>query len=171
MTVFTVSMTILIVSTLASASERSTGHIETAEVILAEPVYESRKIAHPVRECWNTQVTHDRRHTHNHAAPIAGGILGGLAGNSIGKGRGRKAMTVVGTLLGATIGHNVSSPRRRAPVHKTVRRCKTVNRYEQQQHVVGYRVKFRYEGQNYTTHSRYHPGETIPLRVSVEPAG
>jgi uncharacterized protein YcfJ len=51
-----------------------------------------------------------------------------------------------------------------------VQHCETVDRYEQQQQLVGYRVKYRYEGQTYYTQTTEHPGKHIPVRVDVYPA-
>ena len=101
----------------------------------------------------------------------AGGIVGGVVGNQFGGGHGKTALTVAGTLLGASVGHeyNRSHYRPRSTVEH-VRRCETVDRYEQQQQLVGYRVKYRYEGQIYYTETDEHPGKFIPVRVRVTPA-
>ena len=79
-------------------------------------------------------------------------------------------MTVAGTLLGASLGqgHN-RSHHRQQPTIDHVRRCETVDRYEQQQQLTGYRVKYRYEGQTYYTETAEYPGKFIPVRVNVSP--
>ncbi len=145
--------------------------IRNADVIHANPQYETVEVAHPTTECWTETVRrNNRRHGGGYVAPIAGGILGGVIGNRFGKGHGKKAMTVVGALLGGALGNNYGKARhRQQPVAQRVRRCNTVDRYEQQQQLTGYRVKYRYEGQEYYTNTAQYPGKHIPVRVSVSP--
>lgn len=156
---------------LPGAAVSGQGFIEQARVIDAQPVYETVEVAYPVTECWTERVIRNDHGHGNYAAPITGGIVGGLLGHRLGKGRGRAPLAVVGTLLGASIGHeyNASHSRRR-PVVDHVRRCETVDRYEQQQKVTGYHVKYRYDGQTFYTQTSEHPGQRIPVRVSVSPA-
>ena len=78
-------------------------------------------------------------------------------------------MTVAGALVGASIGHSLSRSSYRPPATTAVRRCTTVNRFEQRQLLVGYRVDYRYEGQTFTTRTREHPGRFIRVRVNVDP--
>lgn len=146
------------------------GFIGKAKVIDAEPLYETVEVAHPSTECWTERVTRNDRGHNDYVAPIAGGILGGVAGNQFGRGHGKTAMTVVGSLLGASLGNNYGKAHhRQQPTVDSVRRCKTVDRYEQQQQLTGYRVKYRYEGQTYYTDTAEHPGKFIPVRVNVSP--
>lgn len=51
----------------------------------------------------------------------------------------------------------------------SVRRCRTVKRYEPRQQLIGYRVDYRYEGQTFTTRTRGNPGRFIRVRVDVDP--
>ena len=102
--------------------------------------------------------------------PLAGGIVGGVVGNQFGGGRGKTVLTVVGALLGASIGHDYNTSHYRGrPRVENVRHCETVDRYEQEQQLVGYRVKYRYEGQTYYTRTTEHPGKFLPVRVRVSP--
>ena len=145
--------------------------IGKARVIKAQPLYETVEVARPATECWTEQVTRNDQRRGEYIAPIAGGILGGVAGHQFGGGRGKTALTVVGTLLGASLGqeYNRSNYRQR-PTVEHVRRCETVDRYEQQQQLTGYRVKYRYEGKTYYTQTTDHPGKFIRVRVKVSPA-
>ena len=141
-----------------------------ARVINAEPLYETVEVAHPVTECWTERVTRNEHEHGNYIAPIAGGIVGGVVGKKIGRGRGKTALTIAGTLLGASLGHEYSTSRyRQRPRVEHVRRCETVDRYEQEQQLTGYRVKYRYEGQTYYTQTTEYPGKFIPVRVRVSP--
>jgi uncharacterized protein YcfJ len=153
----------------AAVSEH--GFIDHAKVIEAQPLYETVAVANPVTECWTETVNRSSYRPGAYIAPIAGGIVGGVVGHQFGKGRGKTALTVAGTLLGASVGHGLghsSYPQR--PTVEHVRQCETVNHYEQQQQLVGYRVKYRYEGQTYYTQTTEHPGKQLPVRVNVYPA-
>jgi len=148
------------------------GFIGKAKVIDAQPLYETVEVAHPTTECWTERVTrNDHRHGGgDYIVPIAGGILGGVVGHQFGRGSGKTALTVAGTLLGASLGQNHNrSHHRQRPTVDHVRRCETVDRYEQQQQLTGYRVKYRYEGQTYYTETAEYPGKFIPVRVNVSP--
>jgi len=163
----------LAASALACSGAAVSGQdfVDQARVIKADPLYETIQVARPVTECWTERVTrHDPRRG-AYIAPIAGGILGGVVGHQFGKGRGKTALTVAGTLLGASLGRGYSTAQHRPrPRVENVQQCKTVNRYERAQHLVGYRVKYSYEGQTHYTQTTEHPGEFIPVRVRVSPA-
>jgi uncharacterized protein YcfJ len=145
------------------------GYVDTAEVIQAEPQYKLVQVARPVNECWIERVTHANHGHATYAGPVAGGVIGGVLGNSLARGRGRTVLTVAGALLGASVGHSLSAASHRPPTVANVRRCQTVNRYEQRQHLLGYRVDYRYEGQTFTTRTPGHPGRFIRVRVNVDP--
>ena len=168
MTALTIGISAVAFSGTALAEH---GFIGKAKVINAEPLYETVEVAHPTTECWTERVTRNNDYRRgDYVAPIVGGILGGVAGHQFGRGSGKTAMTVVGTLIGASLGqgHNRSHHRQR-PTVDHVRRCETVDRYEQQQQLTGYRVKYRYEGQTYYTDTAEHSGKFIPVRVNVSP--
>ena len=168
----TMTAVIFGVSTLACSGAAVSGHdfVGQARVIKADPLYETIQVARPVTECWTESVTRNDQRRGNYIAPIAGGILGGVVGHQFGKGRGKTALTVAGTLLGASLGRGYSSSHHRSwPRVENVQRCETVDRYERAQHLVGYRVKYSYEGQTHYTQTTEHPGTHIPVRVRVSP--
>ncbi len=160
------------ISALVFSGAAISGHgfVTKARVIDAEPLYETVEVARPVTECWTERVTRKQRRHGSYIAPIAGGVIGGFVGNELGRGRGKTALTVAGTLLGASLGHNYQEshhrPRRRV---EHVEHCETVDRYDEEQQLVGYRVKYRYEGQTYYTRTAEHPGKHIRVRVKVSP--
>ena len=167
-------MTVLIFgsSTLAFSGAALSGQsfVDKARVIEATPQYETVEVANPVTECWTERVTRNNHRRGSYTAPLAGGIVGGVVGNQFGRGRGKTALTVAGALLGASIGHDHNTSHYRGrPAVDHVKRCETVDRYEQEQQLVGYRVKYRYEGQTYYTQTTEHPGKFIPVRVRVSP--
>jgi uncharacterized protein YcfJ len=167
-------MTVLIFgsSVLAFSGAAVSGHgfVDNARVIEALPQYETVEVANPVTECWTERVARNDYRQGGYTAPLAGGIVGGVVGNQFGRGRGKTALTIAGALLGASIGndHNNSHYRGRPGVEH-VQRCETVDRYEQEQQLVGYRVKYSYEGQTYYTQTTEYPGKYIPVRVNVSP--
>ena len=167
----TSGVTGLMISTAAVSGHADQEFMDTARVIRADPLYETVEVAVPVRECWTESVTRGGRGQGSYTAPIAGGIVGGLLGNRLGRGHrsGRTALTVAGTLLGASIGNDIRAKSYRRPVVERVRRCGTVDHYEEQQQLVGYRVEYRYEGQTFTTRTTEHPGDFIRVRVNVDP--
>lgn len=145
-------------------------YTDYAKVISAEPIYETVQVSHPQEQCWDERVVHGGRPGHSPVRTIAGGIIGGVVGNQFGRGRGKTAMTVAGTLLGAAIGHEASY-RPRVRSHVTYEeRCEWVDQVTTEERLVGYRVKYRYKGENFVTRTDEHPGRRIPIRVSVEPA-
>jgi len=165
-----IAMTLLSSCATAPYSSPAPGYIDTAEVVQAEPLYSAVQVAVPVRECWIERVAHPGTQRGAYAAPVVGGIIGGVVGNHLASGGGRTPMTVAGTLLGASLGHSLGARQYRPPTVSDVRRCRTVNRYEQRQHLVGYRVDYRYEGQTFSTRTAAHPGRFIRVRVDVDPA-
>ena len=140
MTVLTIGFSALAFSG-AAVSEHEHGFIGHAKVLEAQPQYETISVTRPVTECWTETVTHNHHRPGAYIAPIAGGIVGGVVGHQFGKGRGKTALTVAGTLLGASVGHGIGqSHYRQRPTVEHVQRCETVDQYEQQQQLVGYRV-------------------------------
>ena len=167
-------MTVLIFGTavLAFSGAAVSGHgfVGKAKVIETEPLYETIEVANPVTECWTERVTRNNHRRGSYTAPLAGGIVGGVVGNQFGGGRGKTVLTVAGALLGASMGHDYNTSHYRGrPRVENVRHCETVDRYEQEQQLVGYRVKYRYEGQTYYTQTTEYPGKFIPVRVRVSP--
>ena len=161
------------VLTLSGAAASRPGFVEQARVIDAEPVYETVTVSYPVTECRMERVVHEGYRRGGYVAPIAGGIIGGVLGHEIGrKKRGDTALTVAGTLLGATLGHGLHSAHARyRPTVEHVRRCETVDRYDEQRQLTGYQVKYRYDGRIFHTYTAEHPGKYIPVRVKVSAAG
>ncbi len=164
-----IGMTVLSSCSTVPSGSAVSGYVDTAEVVQAEALYTPVQVAVPVRECWIERVAHGKQSQGAYAGPVVGGIIGGVVGNHLAGGRGQTPMTVAGTLLGASIGHRLSAASYRPPTLSNVRRCQTVNRYEQRQQLVGYRVDYRYEGQTFSTRTGRHPGRFIRVRVDVDP--
>ena len=144
------------------------GFQDSARVVWVKPIYETVEVSRPVESCWEEEAYRASRDGHSYTPVIVGAIVGGVVGNQFGKGRGKDAMTAAGALLGASVGSDIS--RQRGSGYVTTRtRCEMVDNYEYREELVGYRVKYRYKGNTYWTRTRHHPGESLRVRVNVEP--
>jgi uncharacterized protein YcfJ len=156
---------------LASQVTMAGRYYDTARVISVKPIYERVQVHHPRQHCWNEPVYH--RNGRDSAVPmITGAIIGGAIGNQFGKGNGRKALTVAGMLLGGAIGNDMARQHSYGYGHgyRTMeRRCRVVDDYRSRRDVVGYRVKYRYNGKIHSTRTQEHPGRYINVRVRVRP--
>ncbi|MFN3629121.1 MAG: glycine zipper 2TM domain-containing protein [Casimicrobiaceae bacterium] len=113
---------------------------------------------------------------------VLGAILGGIAGYQFGNSQhGRNTGAAVGAVLGGMVGNSIensasgegrigSAPGRvdYIPETRTVQRCRTVASAPVEQ-VTGYDVVYRYQGREYTTRTREHPGSTINVLVTLTP--
>jgi uncharacterized protein YcfJ len=159
----------VLASQAALAGSRHAYH-DSARVLKVKPIYETVRVNRPRRKCWDEPVYH-RGHSRSAVPTITGAVIGGVIGNQFGKGGGRDALTIAGTLLGGAIGHDIGE-RRAGPGYETMeRRCRTVDRFSERDEVVGYRVKYRYNGKNHWTRSDRHPGKYIRVKVKVRPEG
>jgi len=139
---------------------------DTATVISSKPIYETITTTIPEKVC------RDRHHEYSYEPsyrsktdPLVGAIIGGVIGNQIGSGNGKTAATVAGTLLGASIGTDHREAKR-ALAHG---RCHTIERTVTREELVGYRVKYRYNGRIYRTRLDYDPGNQMKVVVNLTP--
>ncbi|WP_296490981.1 glycine zipper 2TM domain-containing protein [Rhodoferax sp.] len=160
---------------------------DNARVRSAEPQYEN--ISVPRNECsshWiNEPVGRVSAQPQNgldrqYGGAIVGGLAGGVLGHQVGNGRGKDAATVLGVVLGAMAGDRLQNSAaqtqydnrqydngRYETAQREVQRCRTV--YDAQTRITGYNVAYEYRGQQYTTFMQNNPGNSLPVRVSVEP--
>lgn len=155
---------------MVSQTSMAGRYYDSARVLKVQPIYETVQVNHPRRSCWNEPVYH-RSHRNNSAVPmITGAIIGGAIGNQFGRGHGRDAMTVAGLLLGGAIGNDIGRNNSYDRGYETMeRRCRVVDNYRTRQEVVGYRVKYRYNGKIHWTRTESHPGQYINVKVKVRP--
>ena len=156
---------------------------DSARVVDARPVTERIPIQR--EECWNERVRgyEDRRVTRTDTgAPlgagtvlgaIAGGVIGHQFGNSSG---GRDRGTAAGAILGGVVGHQIENQNRegetrveveRVPTERNVERCRSVD--EVREAVVGYDVRYVYNGREFMTRLPDRPGPRIRVAVDVRP--
>lgn len=154
------------------------GHRDFGRVIQVKPVYHYVNVRRPHRQCnFNGHGNH-RGHNRG-AAPIVGGIVGGVIGNRLGNthrrgirsrhsgGHGRRGnlgATVAGAIIGAAIGNGISHSNHRYGRHNSNRHCGQVHGHHQQRQLDYYQVTYVYQGRQYHTRSKQHPGHRI--RVS-----
>lgn len=148
---------------------------EFARVTAADPIVRQVRVEVPRKECFSEvqQVYPERRGNVGVGPAIVGGLIGGVIGNQFGDGRGRRVATVAGTLIGASIANDTAARRARydgVPEERVVERCDV--RYEErfEERIEGYRVRYLYNGREYSTQLPYDPGDRIKIRVAVEPA-
>ncbi|MEN8177853.1 MAG: glycine zipper 2TM domain-containing protein [Pseudomonadota bacterium] len=165
--------TVLLISSMAvSAGPRMHRFQDTAKVVDVEPIYETIAVQQPEQHCWDADVSYSEPRRKTYTGTMLGGVIGGALANQLhrGRGKGKDAATLAGALLGGAIGHDVSQNARHAQYTTTTERhCEVRHSTTYEEQVVGYRVKYRYRGQVFTTRTENYPGKRIPVRVSVAP--
>ena len=180
---------------LAGAPAWAGAYGDLATVVETRPVYE--RVSVPREQCWVEPVTayETRRvveevptepyYGGGSGAPgaIVGAIIGGVIGHQFGNSSGgRDRATAAGALLGGLAGYGASRGydagpyaarqvvrTERVPVTQDVRRCRTVS--EASERVVGYDVRYLYDGREFTTRMAADPGPTLRVNVDVHPDG
>ncbi|MBS1269668.1 MAG: hypothetical protein MAG794_00619 [Gammaproteobacteria bacterium] len=155
---------------LADGRSHIDGHYGYARVLGVDPLTEVVRVNEPREVCWVENVTRRRPRGSGSATPeILGGIIGGVVGNRFGSGRGKDIATVAGAILGGSIAHDVK--RRRAYAYDAytapVERCRIEHEYYEEQRIVGYHVKYRYNRKVYQTRMDHDPGDTVKIRVNI----
>lgn len=145
---------------------------EYATVVAADPIVKTVRVTTPRKECWEEDVVYRReRHHDDGVGTVVGGIIGGAIGNAVGhKKRNKQVGAVVGAVLGATVGHAVSSQNRTSTEHRgTEEVCEVYHDFHEEERIVGYDVRYRYNDVTYATRTTREPGETLKIRVSISP--
>jgi len=159
---------------LASAGSYEDRYHDKARVIDATPIYETVVVDHPERHCWDEDVSYYEPGRQNYSGTVLGSIIGGVLVNQLhqGHGRGKDAATLAGALMGGAIGHDISQKQSNGHyVTHTKQRCEVEHVRTHEEHLVGYRVKYEYDGRIFTTRTQTRPGKWIPVRVGVTPVG
>ena len=144
-----------------------------ARVTQVEPITRVVQVSQPRQECWEEEVVHrDEGRGRSGAGTVLGGLIGGAVGSRFGGGDGKVAAAVAGSVLGAAIGNSYERRHAREPREyvSTETRCRTIDDYYTEERTIGYRVHYRYHGEDYVTRMDRDPGRRIRVRVSVSPA-
>lgn len=167
----------LFATAFLGAHAQAVTYTDNARVRNVDPQYENINV--PRNECRNHWVNEERQGRsagpdRQYGGAIVGGLAGGVLGHQIGGGSGKDAATALGVVLGAIAGDRLENQNQRGfyegepqQTRREVQRCHTV--YDTQTRVTGYRVAYEYQGQHYTTLMRTHPGNSLQVRVSVDP--
>ncbi len=139
-------------------------------VIESVPIVKNIRISTPREECWDQEVVHRARHGDDGVSTVVGALVGGAIGNAVGhSNKNKKVGAVLGAVLGGTLGSSIAHQNRSHPVYETEEVCETIHEYHQEERVVGYRVRYRFNNETYTTRTDTDPGDTIKLRLAVSP--
>lgn len=179
---------------LAQAATAQTTYGDVAKVLSATPVYE--RVATPRRDCRTEQVTAYEERRSVRPGPeeyrpsdaggigpgtVLGAIVGGVIGHQFGNSTaGRDHGTVAGALIGGLVGNaaerdaeaGVRSASRevvvdRVPVTREVQRCSDVA--DSREVIVGYDVRYEYNGREFRARLPNDPGQEMPVNVDVRP--
>lgn len=146
---------------------------EYADVIESTPVYRTVEVTVPREECWNEEVvSHRRAHPESRTPALLGTIIGGALGNAVGHGKSNKRVgTVVGAVLGHSIGRDIVAANSHGGVteYETVRQCETVYDHHEEERLIGYQVRYRYNNEDYSVRMDNDPGQQVRVRVDVQP--
>lgn len=144
-------------------------------VVRAEPIYETyyyrESRDHDRYEiCRTRDVEVERRHSGgNPAATLIGGALGASVGSHSGNSRESQVFgAIAGGIIGGAIGHELGGKGETTIRYRTERECEVEYRHRRRE-LVGYEVRYRYNGREFTTIMDRHPGRFVELEVEVTP--
>lgn len=166
------TMTIIVCLTGTAAVAQT--HYETAPVIEARPIYQIVEVSVPQEQCWEEEIAIERYARRNASSTpvVISTILGGALGNAVGHNKSNQRVgAVVGAVLGHSIGRDIvrSQTRGGATQYEVVQRCETVYQPQEEERLVGYRVTYLYDGEEYSIRTEQDPGDQIRIRVNVQP--
>ncbi len=165
------SASAFIFASLPGQARENHRYYEEARVISADPVYQSVRVSTPRQECWDEPVYHAAQSSTSRTPEILGAIIGGAIGNEFGHGSGRDIATIAGAVLGGSVGHDIKSNKQNhsGKLAGYEEKCRTVKSHKHEERLDGYNVRYRYNGEIFSTHTKQHPGDTIRLSVRVTP--
>lgn len=143
---------------------RPQGQIVKARVTHVEPIIEHVQVPREVRECWNEEV-HGTQTRRSGNGALVGAIIGGVIGHNIGNSRNRPVATAVGSLIGAGIGRDTDRVTH-TPYRYTEQHCALRTEYSEERRISGYRVHYRFRGEEFVTHMDHDPGKFVRLGLS-----
>ncbi len=166
------ALTAMLMGSILSTTANADTKYEYAQVVEANPIYQLVELSEPAEQCWQEEIYVERSARRGSNTPVViSTILGGAIGNAVGHNKSNQRVgAVLGAVLGHSIGRDIVRNNRQGRVDsEVVERCKTVYETVQEERLVGYQVTYLYEGEERTIRTDSNPGETIKLRVSVQP--
>ncbi|HEX7341552.1 MAG TPA: glycine zipper 2TM domain-containing protein [Rhodanobacteraceae bacterium] len=154
----------------ASGQAAAANAPQYADVISATPIRQTTN--HPQQVCHNEAVTEHKpvKDKHEILGTALGAVVGGLVGHQVGGGNGKKLATVAGAVAGGYAGRKIQEHHQEnatETVNKQV--CSTVNNPSTR--VVGYTVKYSYNGTVHTTRMDHNPGSRVEIKQGVSVVG
>ncbi|PTY36879.1 hypothetical protein BGP77_06230 [Saccharospirillum sp. MSK14-1] len=145
-----------------------------ARVVYAEPIYETYyyRDSGSRYEICRTRDVEVERYTQNNGNPGAA-IIGGALGATVGSNAGHSPESqifgaIAGGIIGGAIGHELGGGKETVVRYRTERQCEVEYRHHRRE-LIGYEVRYRYNGREFTTIMDRHPGRYVQLEVEVTP--
>lgn len=140
---------------------------ESARVIESRPLYEA---ANTKEECWNPRAGHfeevrGENKTRIGKGAAIGALAGGVLGHQVDSGGG----TAAGAILGGILGHQLErrNDSNDAQNDLDFSRCRVVSEGSGSGNIVGYDVRYEYNGREYVTRMDRDPGRRLRLGEEV----
>ena len=149
----------------SSAAAADNG-VKYARVVSVDPI--RKTVNNPRQVCHDEAVTHSEppKDQHQIAGTAIGAVAGGLLGHQVGGGKGKTLATVAGAVAGGYAGKKIQEKRQQPTVTTTTeRKCETVN--DSSTKVVGYNVRYEYNGVTRTTRMDHDPGDRVQIQEGV----
>ncbi|MEO9078948.1 MAG: glycine zipper 2TM domain-containing protein [Rhodanobacter sp.] len=140
--------------------------VKYAKVVSVEPVRSTSN--NPKQVCHDETVTHTAppKDQHRIAGTAIGAVVGGLVGNQVGGGKGKTLATVAGAVGGGYAGNKIEQHNQQGQVSTSVeRKCSTVNNPSSK--IVGYDVRYVYNGVTRTVRMDHDPGDRVQVQEGV----
>ena len=137
-----------------------------ATVVSVTPV--RKTVSNPRQVCKDVVVNHTAppKDQHRIAGTAIGAVAGGLLGHMVGGGKGKTLATVAGAVGGGYAGNKIEQAHQHGTVTSTTeRQCSTVN--DSSTKIVGYDVKYQYNGVTRTTRMDHDPGNRVEVQQGV----
>lgn len=152
-----------------------------AEVLAVQPVMEVVQTPTEQRICREEPVQRRVAERRSPAPVIFGAILGGVIGNQLGHGSrhghhgyrhsNKAATTVAGAVVGGTLASWAQRNQYPSKYYTvTEKNCYLQTTWHEEERVVAWDVTWQYQGKTYHSRMDTPPGDSIRVRVSVNPA-
>lgn len=134
-----------------------------ARVIESRPIYDNVAAGHD--ECWNPRAGHfeevrPQNKTRVGKGAAAGAVVGGVIGHQFGD--NGTAQTLGGAVLGGIIGHQIEKRNEDDKQDDLdYSRCRTVGDSGTGDRLLGYDVRYQYNGREYVTRMDHDPGRSV----------
>jgi uncharacterized protein YcfJ len=149
-------------------------HYTDAPVVGVEPMYETVQVNTPREVCREERyAVQPRQPGRSVAVPLVAAAVGGALGHTIGDDRKENNLgAAVGAIMGGALGLAITNrpqPAYAGPTYQVRQVCAVENDVRSEDRLVGYRVRYRYNGEVYVTETNQHPGDFMRVRVEVTP--